>query len=112
MYQDASISVDEKIFYTHVHRNNEECPAYNDRKKAVYKEVFFDDGQAYYPCNIGGCCRGCPCIPCNSQEYQEPNSFKCPHHNPDHPEMFYEEEDIALERREYFNPYTLAPIFE
>jgi hypothetical protein len=110
--EDASISVDEKVFYTHVHRNNEECPAYNDRKKAVYKEVFFDDGQAYYPCNIGGCCRGCPCIPCNSQEYKEPNSFKCPHHNPDHPEMFYEEEDIALERREYFNPYTLAPIFE
>ena len=110
--EDESIGFNEKVFYTHIHRNSKDCPAYNDKKKAVYKEVFFDDGKAYYPCNIGGCCRECPCIPCNNQEYQEPNSFMCPHHHPDHPQMFHEEDDIALERREFFNPYTFAPIYE
>ena len=73
--EDESIGYDEKVFYTHIHVKSQDCPAYNDKKKAVYKEVFFDDGQAYYPCDIGGCCKGCPCIPCNSLEYQEPNSF-------------------------------------
>ena len=110
--EDESIGVDEKVFYTHIHRNSKDCPAYNDKKKAVYNAVFFDDGKAYYPCNIGGCCRECPCIPCNSRDYQEPNSFKCPDHSPDHPQMFHEEDDISLERREFFNPYTLAPIYE
>ena len=109
---DETINYDEKAFYVHIHKNDEDCPAYSDRKKAVYKEVFFDAGRAYYPCNLGGCCQECPCIPCNCPNYKEANSFKCPVHHPDHPEMFNEVEDLSIERREYFNTNTLAPIYE
>ena len=110
--EDESIGYDEKIFYTHIHVNSKECPAYNDQKKSVYKEVFYDDGQAFYPCDLGGCCKGCPCIPCNSLEYREPNSFRCLDHNPDHPAMFYDKEDLALSRRKYFAPYSIKTIYE
>ena len=110
--EDVTINYDEKVFYTHVHKNSQDCPAYEDEKNAVYKEVFYDEGKVYYPCNVGGCCQECPCIPCNCQDYKEPNSFRCPDHNPDHPEMFDEQEDLSIHRREYFNPYTLAPIYE
>ena len=109
---DETVRYDEKLFYTHIHKNVEECPAYNDGKKAVYKEVFYDDGKAYYPCNIGGCCSECQCIPCNSKEYREQNSFKCPEHSPDHPEMFDESEDLFINRRIYFLTDTDTPIYE
>ena len=66
-------------------------------KKALYKEVFFDAGRAYYPCSLGGCCQECPCIPCNCPNYKEANSFKCPVHHPDHPEIFNEVEDLSIE---------------
>jgi hypothetical protein len=91
---DVTIHYDEKIFYTHVQKNPKDCPAYEDEKNAVYKEVVYDVGKVYYPCNFGGCCQECPCIPCNCQDYKEPNSFRCPDHNPDHPKMFDEQERI------------------
>ena len=50
---DETINYDEKTFYVHIHKNDEDCTAYSDRKKGVYKEVFFDAGRAYYPCNLG-----------------------------------------------------------
>ena len=46
---DVTIHYDEKIFYTHVHKNPKDCPAYEGEKNAVYKEVFYDDGKVYYP---------------------------------------------------------------
>ena len=55
----------------------------------------------------------CPCIPCNdTDKYKDSNSFKCPSHNPDHPEMFDETEDLALERRIYFEVGSKKPIFK
>ena len=110
---DLSILYSSEWFSTYKHENIEDCPAYEDESKRIYKEAIFQDGKANYPCNIGGCMEGCPCIPCNDPErYEQLNSFKCHTHNPDHPDMFDESEDLALERRLYFEVASKKPIFK
>ena len=110
---DLSLLYSDKYFSTYQHVNREDCPAYDDNSKKIHTKPIVHEGRVYYPCNIGGCLEGCPCIPCNRvDEYGESNSFKCPSHNPDHPEMFDDSEDLALERRMYFEVESGKPIYE
>ena len=111
--EDESILYNESLFFTFQHNKSEDCPAYGDPLKQIHKKAVFFEGKASYPCNVGGCSKGCLCIPCNKTDrYQEVNSFRCPHHNPDHPDMFDEEEDLALVRRRYIEVSSKKPIYE
>ena len=111
--EDESVSYYESVFFTFQHKKSEECPAYSDTSKQIHKKPVFCNGKATYPCNVGGCSKGCLCIPCSqTDKYEEVNSFKCPHHIPDHPDMFDEAEDLALVRRLYIEVSSKKPIYE
>ena len=91
----------ESMFYTYQHVNDEDCPGYTDRTKRVHTEPWTgENGQVFYPCNVGGCGKPCDCQSCNFWDGTE--IVDCPKHHPDHPEMFNPEEDISISRRVFF----------
>ena len=111
--EDESILYSDSLFSTFQHNKSEDCPAYGNPLKQIHKKTVFHEGKAIYPCNVGGCSKGCVCIPCNqTKKYHEVNSFKCVHHNPDHPDMFDESEDLAVERRIYMEVSSMKPIYK
>ena len=112
--EDESVLYSESEFSTFLHVNNEDCPAYDNPSVDKSKTANFHNNIAFYPCNFGCCLQRCSCTPCNDDQgrYQEPNSFKCDDHNPDHPEMFDEDDDLAIKRRKYFHAGSKKPIFK
>ena len=105
-----SLDFDEHMFFTYKHEKDEDCPGFNDKSRRVYTEPYEEDGKVHYPCNIGGCARGCECEVCNMWAGDE--VVNCPDHHPDHPKMFNPEEDILIERRLMFESNLKTPIFE
>ena len=104
-----SLDFEEGMFSTFQHVNNQDCPGYGATKKA-YTEPYDDNGKVYYPCNVGGCAKGCECEVCNMWNGDE--IINCPDHHPDHPEMFNPEEDFVIHRRIFFEPIHYWPRYE
>ena len=56
----------ESMFYTYQHVNDEDCPGYSDITKRVHTAPWTgENGQVFYPCNVGGCGKPCDCQSCN-----------------------------------------------
>ena len=90
-----------------------ECPSYTDNSKKANNKPHFDNGKAYSPCNTWSCLKECVCEPCQDPvKYSQSNSFKCPQHPIDHPEMYDESEDLAINRRQFVDNGTKQPIFK
>ena len=108
--EDSSSFIPESEFSTFHHLKVSQCPAYSDNSKKASHLPHFKDGRAYYPCNTGSCLKACVCKPCqNPKKYLRPGSFKCEKHSIDHPEMFDEDEDLAIPRRQFFNSQLKQP---
>ena len=110
--EDSTDFIPESEFSTFQHVKISECPAYSDNSKKASHKPHFENYRAYYPCNTGSCLKLCVCKPCtNRSKYSKPNSFKCPNHSIDHPEMFDVDEDLAISRRQFVNGNIKQPIF-
>ena len=110
---DASEKIPEKEFSTFRHVKDKDCPSYTDNSKKLNETARFIGGKAYYPCNFSSCLETCVCIPCqNPNEFSEKDSFSCPDHKIDHPEMFDESEDFSIPRRQYVEFKPDIPIFK
>ena len=111
--EDRTNCIPESEFSTFQHIDVSECPSYTDNSKKANNKPHFDNGKAYYPCNTGSCLKECICEPCQDPvKYSESNSFKCPQHPIDHPEMYDESEDLAINRRQFVDSGTKQPIFK
>ena len=111
--EDSSRLYLDQQFSSFEHMHREDCPSWTDPTVERGKKPHFNNGRAFYSCSSGSCLKGCPCIPCTNQDmYQELNSFKCPDHNPDHPEMFDKDEHLAISRRKFFHHNSKQPIFD
>ena len=105
-----SLDFEESMFSTYQHKNDKDCPGFGAPKKVYTKPFDGDNGKVYYPCNVGGCAKGCECEVCNMWAGDEITN--CPEHHPDHPKMFNPREDIVIHRRIYFEPTHKWPRFE
>lgn len=111
--EDSSFFIPESEFSTFQHVKISECPAYTDNSKKASHKPHFQHGKAYYPCNTGSCLKACTCKPCqNPSKYSKSNLFKCTQHSIDHPEMFNEDEDLSISRRQFVDSRTKRPNFE
>ena len=109
----ASENFKEKDFSTFRHAKDADCPSYTDNSKKKNEAARFIDGKAHYPCNFTSCLEICVCIPCNDPDkYPESESFACPDHKIDHPEMFNESEDFSIPRRQFVEFKPDIPIFK
>ena len=109
---DASAELNESNFSTFRHVKNEDCPSYTDNSKKRNEKARFVKKKAYYPCNFGSCLEDCVCIPCeNPGVYSSKDSFSCPIHKIDHPEMYNEQEDLSLPRRQYIEFKPNIPLY-
>ena len=112
-YHDVDTSEDqgqlypESMYSTFSHTKKEDCPAFKENSKQIYHEPFVKHDKVFYPCNVGGCCKGCNCSPCNNVE----ESFKCPEHHPGHTLLFDPTEDFKLPRRILFDVQSKQAIF-
>jgi hypothetical protein len=105
-----SLDFEESMFSTYQHVNDQDCPGFGAAKKVYTVPFDGDHGKVYYPCNVGGCAKGCECEVCNMWAGDE--IINCPDHHPDHPKMFNPREDIVIQRRIYFEPTHKWPRFE
>ena len=109
----ASENFKEKDFSTFRHAKDADCPSYTDNSKKKNEAARFTDGKAHYPCNFTSCLEICVCIPCNDPDKSSENeSFACPDHKIDHPEMFNESEDFSIPRRQFVEFKPDIPIFK
>ena len=102
---DKGKSYPEEMFSTFCHENNDNCPAFKDKSKVVIIKPTVKDNKVNYPCNLGGCEKGCECDPCTDK-----GPLLCPNHHPDHPLMFDPEEDLVISRRIFVDPETKQSI--
>ena len=110
---DASEKIPEKEFSTFRHVKDADCPSYTDNSKKKNETARFIGDKAFYPCNFSSCLQTCVCIPCNNlNEFKEEDSFACPDHKIDHPEMFDEAEDFSIPRRQFVEFKPDIPIFK
>ena len=101
---------EQSMFSTYQHVNDEDCPGFGAAEKLYTVPFCGEHGKVYYPCNVGGCARGCECEVCNMWAGDE--VVNCPDHHPDHPRMYNSKEDIVIHRRIYFEPTHKWPRFE
>ena len=93
------------VKYTFQHENEENCPAFKNKSKALIDKPSVKNDKVKYPCNVGGCEKDCECDLCT-----DTGPLLCLDHHPDHPQMFDPEEDLFVSRRMFADPQTKQSI--
>ena len=96
----------EEQFSTFRHVQSEDCPGFKNQTDVKHEPVY-NNGKMIYPCNIGGCGKGCECDPCTGK-----GPLHCPDHSIDHPLLFDPEDDLVISRRMFVDPKNNDIIFK